>query len=179
MPNKFTGDAAEGAATVAWLKAQAADAPPTAAEVSQAMLACAESGDADGLAALKAAHATPPGGCDDCGDDCEKCDDDPTTTPAKEPRVIDPQVIRAFITHAMLTHPGHAKEIAAHAAADPEGTAELAEEYAAAVDDDDVDGVDEPSEIDEQPEPEPAKPAPTPVVKSVTPPVPGGRKGKR
>ena len=187
MPgDKFVGDAEDGAATVAWLKAQAADAPPTAAEVSQAMLACAESGDADGLAALKAAHATPPGGCDDCGDDCEKCDDDPTTTPAKEPRVIDPQLIRAFITHAMLTHPGHAKEIAAHAAADPEGTAELAEEYAATTDD----GVDEPSEIDEpsdvdgddseiDEQPEPAKPAPTPVVKSVTPPVPGGRKGKR
>ena len=101
--------------------------------------------------------------------------------------MIDPQMIRAFLTHAMLTHPNHAKQIAAHAAADPEGTAELAEEYAAAVDDDDdtggvdepsdIDGADEPSEIDEQPEP--AKPAPTPVVKSVAAPVPGGRKGRR
>ena len=98
--------------------------------------------------------------------------------------MIDPQTIRAFVAHAMLTHPNHAKEIAAHAAADPEGTAELAAEYAETRDDDDdadepsdIDGDD--SEIDDQPEPAPAKPAPTPVVKSVTPPVPGGRKGKR
>ena len=179
MPDKFEGDAAEGAATAAWLKTQAADAPPTPAEVSQAMLACAEAGDAAGLAALKAAHATP-GDCEDCGGDCEECGDDPTTTPAKEPKMTDPRLVRAYVAHVMLSHPNHAQEIAAHAAADPEGTAELAAEYAAAVDDDDVDGVDEPSdidgddsEIDEQPEP--AKAAPLPVAA----PVPGRRKGQR
>ena len=99
--------------------------------------------------------------------------------------MIDPRLVRAYVAHAMLSHPNHAQEIAAHAAADPEGTAELAAEYAAAVDDDDDDdGVDEASdidgddsEIDEQPEP--AKPAPPPVVQSVTPPVPGRRKGQR
>jgi len=189
--DKFVGDADEGAATARWLARQVADAPPTPAEVSQAMLACAEAGDEEGLAALKAAHGVP-GECDDCGDDCEGCDDDPTTTPAKEPRVIDPQLVRAFVAHAMLSHPSQAQEIAAHAAADPEGTAELAAEYAATHDDDEEDdGTDEPSdldddtdgdedsEIDGQPEPAPPKPAPSPVVKAVTPPVPGGRKGRR
>ena len=135
------------------------------------MLACAEAGDAAGLAALKAAHATPAGPGDDS--DTEQ-----------EPKVIDPRLVRAYVAHAMLSHPNHAQQIAAHAAADPEGTAELAAEYAAAVDDDDADGVAEPSdidgddsEIDEQPEP--AKAAPPPVVQSVAAPVPGGRKGRR
>ena len=98
--------------------------------------------------------------------------------------MIDPQTIRAFVAHAMLSHPNHAKEIAAHAAADPEGTAELAAEYAETRDDDDADDADEPSdiddsEIDDQPEPGPAKPTPSPVVKSVTPPARGQQKRKR
>ena len=111
MPgDKFTGDAGEGAATVAWLEAQAAHASPTPAEVAQAMLACAEAGDDAGLAALRAVHApaAPLGDCEDCGDDCEGCDDDDDLTPDEDSKVIDPQVIRAFIAHAMLTHPEQA-----------------------------------------------------------------------
>ena len=99
--------------------------------------------------------------------------------------MIDPQTIRAFVAHAMLSHPNHAKEIAAHAAADPEGTAELAAEYAETRDDDDdVDDADEPSDIDGDDseiddQPEPTKPTPSPVVKSVAPPARGQQKRKR
>ena len=46
--------------------------------------------------------------------------------------MTDPKLVREFVLHAMLLHPDKAKEIAAQAAADPEGTAALAAEYAAA-----------------------------------------------
>lgn len=45
-----------------------------------------------------------------------------------------------FVLHAMLAHPHDAEAIAAHAKADPEGTAALAAEYAATDDDPDAPG---------------------------------------
>ena len=53
---------------------------------------------------------------------------------------VDAKAVTEFVLHAMLSHPHEAAAIAAHAAADPEGTAALAAEYAATHDDADDGG---------------------------------------
>ena len=57
---KFVGDGAEGVSITAWIKKQIRATPgsPTPAEIAQAMLSCALSGDKKGLAALRVAPPT-------------------------------------------------------------------------------------------------------------------------
>ena len=64
----------------------------------------------------------------------------PPAGPAEGTPPADAKAVAEFVLHAMLSHPHEAAAIAAHAAADPAGTAELAAEYAATRDDADGDG---------------------------------------